>query len=58
LDLTALRVVASAPAQFAAAVEQIAIQRSQGVVVIPDVMDCLDSLGRVRRGSRCAHEIR
>jgi len=38
LDLNALRVVASAPAQFAAAVEQIASQRSQGVVVTPDVL--------------------
>jgi putative ABC transport system substrate-binding protein len=38
LDLSALRVFASTPAQFAAAVEQITSQRSQGVVVIPDVM--------------------
>jgi putative tryptophan/tyrosine transport system substrate-binding protein len=36
LDLSALRVVASAPAQFAVAVEQIASERSQAVVVIPD----------------------
>jgi len=38
LDLVALRVVASAPAQLGAAVEQIVRQRSQAVVVIPDVM--------------------
>ena len=38
LDLVALRVVASAPAQLGAAVEQIVRQRSQAVVVISDGM--------------------
>ncbi len=38
LDLVALRVVASAPAQLDAAVEQIVRQRSQAVVVISDGM--------------------
>src|SRR5207342_1042293 len=38
LDLVALRVVASAPAQLGAAVEQIVQQRGQAVVVIPDGM--------------------
>ena len=38
LDLVALRVVASAPAQLGAAVEQIVRQRSQAVVVVSDVM--------------------
>jgi putative ABC transport system substrate-binding protein len=38
LDLVALRVVASAPAQIGAAVEQIVQQRGQAVVVIPDGM--------------------
>ena len=38
LDLVALRVVASAPAQFGAAVEQIVRQRSQAVVVVSDGM--------------------
>jgi len=36
LDLVALRVVASTPAQLGAAAEQIVRQRSQAVVVIPD----------------------
>jgi len=36
LDLVAVRVVASAPAQLVAAVTEIARQRSQAVVVIPD----------------------
>ncbi len=36
LDLVALRVVASAPAQLGAAVEQIVRQRSQAVVVVTD----------------------
>jgi putative ABC transport system substrate-binding protein len=36
LDLVALRVVASAPAQLGAAVEEIVRQRSQAVVVVPD----------------------
>jgi putative ABC transport system substrate-binding protein len=36
LDLVALRVVASAPVQFGAAIEQIARQQSQAVVVVPD----------------------
>lgn len=36
LDLVALRVVASAPAQLAAAVEQIVQQRAQAVVVVAD----------------------
>ena len=36
LDLVALRVVASVPAQLGAAVEQIVRQQSQAVVVIPD----------------------
>ena len=36
LGLVALRVVANAPAQFGAAVEQIARQRSQAVVVVAD----------------------
>ena len=36
LDLVALRVVASAPAQFGAAAEEIVRQRSQAVVVAPD----------------------
>jgi putative ABC transport system substrate-binding protein len=38
LDLVALRVVASAPAQFGAAIEQIARQQSQAVVVVRDGM--------------------
>jgi putative ABC transport system substrate-binding protein len=38
LDLVALRVVASAPAQLGAAVEQIVRQRSQAVVVLSDGM--------------------
>jgi putative ABC transport system substrate-binding protein len=38
LDLVALRVVASAPAQLGAAVEQIIRQRSQAVVVVSDGM--------------------
>ena len=38
LDLVALRVVASTPAQLGAAVEQIVRQRSQAVVVISDGM--------------------
>ncbi len=38
LDLVALRVVASAPAQLGAAVEQIVRQRSQAVVVVSDGM--------------------
>jgi len=38
LDLVALRVVASAPAQLGSAVEQIVRQRSQAVVVISDGM--------------------
>jgi len=38
LDLVALRVVASAPAQFGTAVEQIIRQRSQAVVVVSDGM--------------------
>ena len=38
LDLVALRVVASAPAQLGAAVEQIVRQRSQAVVVVSDAM--------------------
>ena len=38
LDLVALRVVASTPAQLGAAVEQIVRQRGQAVVVIPDGM--------------------
>ena len=38
LDLVALRVVASAPAQFGAAIEQIVRQRSQAVVVVSDGM--------------------
>jgi putative ABC transport system substrate-binding protein len=38
LDLVALRVVASAPAQFSAAVEQIVRQRAQAVVVVSDGM--------------------
>ena len=38
LDLVALRVVASAPAQFSAAIEQIVRQRSQAVVVVSDGM--------------------
>jgi putative ABC transport system substrate-binding protein len=38
LDLVALRIVASAPAQFRAAVGEIVRQRSQAVVVIPDGM--------------------
>lgn len=38
LGLTAVRVVASAPAQLAAAVEQMVGQRVQGVVVVPDGM--------------------
>ena len=38
LDLVALRVVASTPAQLGAAVEQIVRQRAQAVVVIPDGM--------------------
>ena len=38
LDLVALRVVASAPAQFGAVVEQIVRQRSQAVVVVSDGM--------------------
>jgi putative ABC transport system substrate-binding protein len=36
LDLVALRIVASAPAQFGAAVGEIVRQRSQAVVVAPD----------------------
>ena len=36
LDLVALRVVASAPTQFGAAVGEIVRQRSQAVVVVPD----------------------
>ncbi len=36
LDLVALRVVASTPAQLGAAVEQIVRQQSQAVVVVPD----------------------
>jgi putative ABC transport system substrate-binding protein len=36
LDLVALRVVASAPAQLGAAIEQIVRQRSQAVVVVAD----------------------
>ena len=36
LDLVALRVVASTPAQLGAAIEQIARQQSQAVVVVPD----------------------
>ena len=36
LDLVALRVVASAPAQFGSAVGEIIRQRSQAVVVVPD----------------------
>jgi putative ABC transport system substrate-binding protein len=38
INLVALRVVASTPAQFGAAVEQIIRQRSQAVVVISDGM--------------------
>jgi len=38
LDLVALRVVASAPAQFSAAVEQIVRQRAQAVAVVSDGM--------------------
>jgi putative tryptophan/tyrosine transport system substrate-binding protein len=38
LNLVALRVVASAPAQLGAAVEQIVRQRSQAVVVVSDAM--------------------
>ena len=38
LDLVALRVVASTPAQLGAAVEEIVRQRSQAVVVISDSM--------------------
>ncbi len=38
LDLVALRIVASAPAQLGAAVGEIVRQRSQAVVVIPDGM--------------------
>ena len=38
LDLVALRVVASAPAQLGAAVEQIVRQRAQAVVVVADGM--------------------
>ena len=38
LDLVALRVAASAPAQLAAAVEQIVQQRAQAVVVVSDGM--------------------
>jgi len=38
LDLVALRVVASAPAELGPAVEQMVRQRSQAVVVIPDGM--------------------
>jgi len=38
LDLVALRVVASAPAQLGAAVEQIVRQRSEAVVVVSDGM--------------------
>ena len=38
LDLVALRIVASAPAQFSAAVEQIVRQRAQAVVVVSDGM--------------------
>ena len=38
LDLVALRIVASAPAQLGAAVEQIARQRAQAVVVVADGM--------------------
>jgi putative ABC transport system substrate-binding protein len=38
LDLVALRVVASTPAQLSAAVEQIVRQRSQAVVVVSDGM--------------------
>jgi putative ABC transport system substrate-binding protein len=38
LDLVALRVVASAPAQLGAAVEQIVRQRSQAIVVVSDGM--------------------
>jgi putative ABC transport system substrate-binding protein len=38
LDLVALRVVASAPAQFGAAVEQIVRQPSRAVVVVPDTV--------------------
>ena len=38
LDLVALRVVASAPAQLGVAVEQIVRQRSQAVVVVSDGM--------------------
>jgi len=38
LDLVALRVVASAPAQLGAAVEQIVRQRAQAVVVVSDGM--------------------
>ena len=38
LDLVALRVVASAPAQFGAAVEQIVRQRAQAVAVVSDGM--------------------
>ena len=38
LDLVALRVVASAPAQLGAAVEQIVRQRSQAVVVVSDAV--------------------
>jgi len=38
LDLVALRVVASAPAQLSASVEQIVRQRAQAVVVVSDGM--------------------
>ena len=38
LDLVALRIVASAPAQLGAAVDQIARQRAQAVVVVADGM--------------------
>ena len=38
LDLVALRIVASAPAQLGAAVEQFVRQRSQAVVVVADGM--------------------
>ena len=47
LDLVALRVVASAPAQLGAAVEQIIRQRSQAVVVVADPL-YLDERARLQ----------
>ena len=51
LDLVALRVVASAPAQLGAAVEQIARLRAQAVVVVADGMSW-----RAREAARIAAE--